>query len=72
MNLTIKYITNNLSNTKYVFFRAKLNRIWHRFKNYFINYLSTQNITLEHFCDLLLEPLFKFVDKYTNILGQVS
>lgn len=50
----------------------RLHKIWYYFKNSFFNYVHTQNLTMEHTCDLLLEPLFKVVDKYTIILGQVS
>lgn len=56
----------------YLFFRAQFYKVWHSFKIYFFNYASTQNLSLEHVCDLLMEPLFKFVDKYTIILGRVS
>lgn len=50
----------------------RLHQIWYYSKNSFFNYVRTQNLTMEHACDLLLEPLFKIVDKYTIVLGQVS
>lgn len=55
-----------------IFFRARVTNVWQCFQNSFTNYIHTQNITLERVCDALIEPLFKFVDKYTSILGQVS
>lgn len=54
------------------FFRIRLYKKWQCFKNSFFNYICIQNVTFERICDILLEPLFKFVDKYTNVLGQVS
>jgi hypothetical protein len=39
---------------------------------YLKNYAYSQNLNLECACDVILDPLFKFVDKYTIVLGQVS
>jgi len=55
-----------------LFSRKKFKKSWYRFKNYFLTYVSSQNVNYERTCDLLLEPLFKIVDKYTSILGKVS
>lgn len=51
--------------------KTKFKKSWYRFKNYFFNYVYTQNATYEHTCDILLEPLFKIVDKYTAIFGKI-
>lgn len=51
--------------------KKKFKKSWYRFKNYFLTYVSSQNVNYERTCDLLLEPLFKIVDKYTSILGKI-
>lgn len=56
----------------YLFYRIRLNKIWHCLKKSFFGYLYILNQTLEHACDVLMESLFKFIDKYTILIGQVS
>ncbi|VVC36246.1 Hypothetical protein CINCED_3A005520 [Cinara cedri] len=51
--------------------KTRLNQVWHSFKIAFFNFVVNQNVSLERACDLLLEPLFKFVDNYTMILGRI-
>lgn len=67
-----KQTKNSVDFIFYFFFRVKFSKTWHCFKKSFLKFASAQNITLERTCDIFLEPLFKFVDKYTVILGQVS
>ncbi|XP_050421560.1 palmitoyltransferase ZDHHC16 isoform X2 [Adelges cooleyi] len=51
--------------------KSRLKRTWYKLKNSSTTYLQRKNISWEETSDVCLEPLFKFVDRYTVVLSQV-